>query len=47
MQWQQEQAEWSKRRLAGKEYVYLWVDGLGLNSRIPPWIEQKDVLCGR
>ena len=32
--WQQEQAEWSKRSLAGKEYVYLWVDGLGLNVRL-------------
>jgi transposase-like protein len=33
-QWQEEYEAWSKRSLAGKEYVYLWVDGIHFNVRL-------------
>src|SRR5438477_12586135 len=26
--WEQEHEEWSKRSLEGKEYVYVWADGI-------------------
>jgi putative transposase len=29
--WEDEYAEWSKRSLAGKRYVYLWADGIYCN----------------
>ena len=32
--WQEEYAAWSQRSLAGKEYVYLWVDGVHFNVRL-------------
>lgn len=32
--WQTEYREWSKRSLADKHYVYLWVDGVHFNIRL-------------
>jgi transposase-like protein len=32
--WQDEYEAWSKRSLAGKEYVYVWVDGIYSNVRL-------------
>ena len=32
--WQQEWADWSKRSLEGKYYVYLWADGVHFNIRL-------------
>jgi transposase-like protein len=32
--WREEWAEWSKRPLAAKRYVYLWVDGIYFNIRL-------------
>ena len=32
--WQHEYAEWSKRDLAGKRYVYLWADGIYFGCRL-------------
>jgi transposase-like protein len=32
--WQQEHDDWSKRSLAGKEYVYLWADGIYFGCRL-------------
>jgi transposase-like protein len=32
--WQDEYETWSKRSLAGKRYVYLWVDGIHFNIRL-------------
>ncbi len=32
--WEQEYQEWSKRSLAGKEYVYVWADGVYFNVRL-------------
>src|SRR5262249_26711048 len=32
--WQQEHEEWAKRSLAGKEYVYVWADGIHTNIRL-------------
>jgi transposase-like protein len=32
--WRAEYQEWSKRSLAGKHYVYLWVDGIHFNIRL-------------
>jgi putative transposase len=32
--WQQEFQEWSRRSLKGKEYVYLWADGVHFNIRL-------------
>lgn len=32
--WKQEWADWSKRSLADKEYVYLWADGVYFNIRL-------------
>ena len=29
--WEQEYADWSKRSLAGKQYVYVWADGVYFN----------------
>lgn len=33
-QWQDEYKDWSKRSLADKHYVYLWVDGVHFNIRL-------------
>lgn len=32
--WQDEYEAWNKRSLAGKRYVYLWVDGIHFNVRL-------------
>ena len=32
--WQQEYEGWSKRSLAGKQYVYFWADGVHFNVRL-------------
>lgn len=32
--WEQEHEEWSKRPLAGKEYVYVWADGIHTKIRL-------------
>lgn len=32
--WQQEYEAWSKRSLAGKQYVYFWADGVHFNVRL-------------
>jgi putative transposase len=32
--WEGEFQEWSKRSLAGKQYVYVWVDGVHFNIRL-------------
>jgi transposase-like protein len=32
--WVAEQKEWSRRSLAGKEYVYIWADGVYFNIRL-------------
>jgi putative transposase len=32
--WQEEYQEWSKRSLSGRDYVYLWVDGVHFNIRL-------------
>ena len=33
-QWEVEYADWNRRSLEGKEYVYLWVDGIHFNVRL-------------
>jgi putative transposase len=32
--WQEEYGQWSKRNISGKEYVYLWVDGVYFGVRL-------------
>jgi putative transposase len=32
--WEEDFQEWSKRSLAGKQYVYVWVDGVHFNIRL-------------
>jgi putative transposase len=32
--WEQEYREWSKRSLEGKQYVYVWADGVHFNIRL-------------
>jgi putative transposase len=32
--WQEEYGQWSKRKINGKEYVYLWVDGVYFGVRL-------------
>jgi putative transposase len=32
--WQEEHQQWSRRSLEGKEYVYLWADGIHANVRL-------------
>jgi len=32
--WEQEYHDWSKRSLAGKQYVYVWADGVHFNIRL-------------
>jgi len=32
--WQEEQKAWSRRSLAGKQYVYIWADGVYFNIRL-------------
>ena len=40
--WQEEQEGWSKRPLTGKEYVYVWADGVYFNVRLG---EDKQLAC--
>lgn len=32
--WAQEHESWSRRDLSGKQYVYLWADGIYFNVRL-------------
>jgi len=32
--WEQEYAQWNKRSLEGKQYVYVWADGIHFNIRL-------------
>ncbi len=32
--WEDEYGDWSKRRLEGKQYVYVWADGIHFNIRL-------------
>jgi putative transposase len=32
--WEEEYRQWSKRSLEGKQYVYIWVDGIHFNIRL-------------
>jgi len=32
--WEDEYSDWSKRRLEGKQYVYVWADGIHFNIRL-------------
>ncbi len=32
--WEDEYRDWSKRRLEGKQYVYVWADGIHFNIRL-------------
>ena len=32
--WSEELKEWKQRSLKGKEYVYLWVDGIHFGARM-------------
>jgi len=34
--WQRDYEEWSRRSLAGKRYVYFWVDGIHFKVRLEP-----------
>ena len=40
--WQDEHTGWSKRSLKGKEYVYVWADGVYFNVRLG---EDKQLAC--
>jgi len=42
--WQQEFAAWSKRSLAGKRYVYFWVDGIHFNVRLEDTENQRQCI---
>ena len=33
-QWSQEYEQWSRRDLHGKQYAYIWVDGIYVNARL-------------
>ena len=39
--WTEEYAEWSKRDLTGKRYVYVWTDGVYCNARL----ETSGLVC--
>jgi transposase-like protein len=40
--WQEERESWQKRPLAGKEYIYMWADGVYFNIRLG---EDKQLAC--
>ena len=44
--WEEEYADWSKRSLAGKRYVYLWADGIYCNVRLEDDRQYLPVLMG-
>jgi hypothetical protein len=39
--WQDECRDWGRRSLAGKDYVYIWVDGVQFNVRL----EEERLAC--
>jgi len=40
--WQEERESWQKRPLTGKEYIYIWADGVYFNVRLG---EDKQLAC--
>ena len=44
--WEQEYQEWNQRSLAGKEYVYVWADGVYFNIRLEGGRQCMLVLMG-
>lgn len=42
--WQDEHAEWSRRSLAGKHYVYVWADGIYFNVRLEDQANAKQCI---
>jgi transposase-like protein len=44
--WEQEYQDWSKRSLAGKQYVYVWADGVYFNIRLEGGRQCMLVLMG-
>jgi putative transposase len=40
--WQEERESWQKRPLTGKEYIYMWADGVYFNVRLG---EDKQLAC--
>jgi len=43
-QWTAEYQEWSRRDLTGKQYVYLWADGIHVNVRLEDTENQQQCL---
>jgi transposase-like protein len=43
-QWTAEYEEWQRRDLTGKQYVYLWVDGIYVNVRLEDTENQRQCL---
>jgi len=43
--WEREYADWSKRSLAGKRYVYFWADGVHFNIRLGGDGESENRQC--
>jgi transposase-like protein len=43
-QWSAEYDEWSRRDLSGKQYVYIWADGIYANVRLEDTENQKQCL---
>jgi putative transposase len=43
-QWSDEYAEWSKRDLSQKHYVYVWVDGIYVNVRLEDDANKKQCI---
>ena len=44
--WQDELARWEKRDLSGREYAYVWADGIHFQARIEPDSQCMLVLIG-
>ena len=42
--WQHEYAVWNKRSLAGKRYVYFWIDGIYFNIRLEDTENQRQCI---
>ncbi|MCA9028915.1 MAG: IS256 family transposase [Planctomycetaceae bacterium] len=42
--WSQEYEEWTKRDLTGKEYVYIWADGIYVNVRLEDDANKKQCM---
>lgn len=43
-QWSQEYEEWMRRDLSGKEYVYVWADGIHVNVRLEDTENQRQCM---